>query len=167
MSWGCIDSGVIHGIPTWLAGISNNEVFSNFWLVVGPFQECFSCCGLWIAKFHGLLHIVFYIQRFGSTLNFFGGFCESHLKTLIKAPTKNTSHWQDHLDLELMKWLHKKHVCLAAEKKLQDKGWYKGKEDKRKDPITQPPAGQSAMSGSPPDVFTLGSLRFSAECDPS
>ena len=74
-----------------------------FWWIVGPFRECFSCCGLWIAKFHGLVHIVFYIRWFGSTLNFFGGFCESHLKTLIKAPTKNTSHWQDHLDLELMK----------------------------------------------------------------
>ena len=74
-----------------------------FWWVVGPFQECFSCCGLQIAKFHKLVHIVFYIRQFGSTLNFFGGFCESHLKTFIKAPTKNTSHWQDHLDLELMK----------------------------------------------------------------
>ena len=71
--------------------------------VVGPFRECFSRCRLRIAKFHGLFHIIFYIRWFGSTLNFFGGFCESHLKTLIKAPTKNTSHWQDHLDLELMK----------------------------------------------------------------
>ena len=44
---------------------------------------------------------------------------------------------------------------------------YKGKEDKCKDPITQQPAGQSAMSVSPLDVFTPGSSRFSAEHDSS
>ena len=33
--------------------------------VVGPFRECFSHCGLWITKFHGLVHIVFYIRWFG------------------------------------------------------------------------------------------------------
>ena len=66
-----------------------------------------------------------------------------------------------------MKRQHEKHVFLAAEKKLQDKGWYKGKEDKCKDPKKKPPVGQSAMSISPPDVFTPGSSRFSAECDPS
>ena len=60
-------------------------------------------------------------------------------------------------------------TCLShsGEETLQDKGWYKGKEDKCNDPITQPPVGQSAISVDPPDVFTPGSSRFSAECDPS
>ena len=53
------------------------------------------------------------------------------------------------------------------EKKLQDKGWYNGKEDKCDDPVTQSPVGQSATSVDLPDVFTPGSSRFSAECDPS
>ena len=38
------------------------KFFRIFQCVVGPFQECFSCCVL--AKFHGLVHIVFYIQHF-------------------------------------------------------------------------------------------------------
>ena len=66
-----------------------------------------------------------------------------------------------------MKRQHEKHVCLAAEKKLQDKGWYNGKEDKCDDPRTQLPVGQSATLVDPPDVFTPGSSRFSAERDPS
>ena len=46
--------------------------------IIGPFRECFSRSGLRIPKFHGLLHSVFYIRRYGSPFNFFGGFCESH-----------------------------------------------------------------------------------------
>ncbi len=93
--------------------------------VVGPFRECFSRSGLRIPKYHGLLHMVFYIRRFGNTRNFFGGFCESHLKSLVKAPTKNTSRRQDRLDLELMNRQHEEqHVCVSSEKSLRSNGWY-------------------------------------------
>jgi hypothetical protein len=50
----------------------------------------------------GLLHSVFYIQRYGSPYNVFGGFCESHLKWLVKGSTKKTSRQQDRLHLDLM-----------------------------------------------------------------
>jgi len=100
--------------------------------VVGPFRECLSRSGLRIPKFHGLLHMVFYIRRYGSTKNFFGGFCESHLKSLVKAPTKNTSRRQDRLDLELMNRQHESHVCVSSERTLRRNGWYDvphGKDD--------------------------------------
>jgi len=92
--------------------------------IIGPFRECFSRSGLRIPKFHGLLHSVFYIRRYGSPYNFFGGFCESHLKSLIKEPTKNTSRRQDRLDLDLMNRQHENMVCEAATNHLREENWW-------------------------------------------
>ena len=92
--------------------------------VVGPFRECYSRSGLRISKFHGLLHSPFYIRRYGNPLNYFGGFCESHLKTKVKLPTKNTGRRQDRLDLDLMNRQHESHVCEASEEKLRKLGWF-------------------------------------------
>jgi hypothetical protein len=92
--------------------------------VIGPFRECFSRSGLRIPKFHGLLHSAFYIRRYGSPYNFFGGFCESHLKSLVKGPTKNTSRRQDRLDLDLMNRQHEDMVCAAASTHLRDAKWW-------------------------------------------
>jgi hypothetical protein len=70
--------------------------------IIGPFHECYSRSGLWISEFHGLLHLSFYICQYGYPFNYFGGFCESHSKSLVKHPTKNTSRHQDQLELDLM-----------------------------------------------------------------
>ena len=63
--------------------------------IIGPFGECYSHSSLRISKFHGLLHSSFYIRQYGNPFNYFGGFCESHLKSLVKRPTKSTSRRQD------------------------------------------------------------------------
>ena len=39
-------------------------------------------------KLHGLLHYVDQIKKFGSPLNYFGGFFESFLKDKLKKPSK-------------------------------------------------------------------------------
>ena len=44
--------------------------------------------GLLLVKFHGLLHYVDQIMKFGSPLNYFGGFLESFLKDKLKKPSK-------------------------------------------------------------------------------
>ena len=43
---------------------------------------------LWLVKFHGLLHYVDQMKKFGSPLNYFGGFLESFLKDKLKKPSK-------------------------------------------------------------------------------
>ena len=45
--------------------------------------------GLWqMILFHGLLHYVDQNKKFGSPLNYFGGFLESFLKDKLKKPSK-------------------------------------------------------------------------------
>jgi len=92
--------------------------------IVSPIRECFSRSGLRISKFHGLLHIVFYIRQYGCTFNFFGGFCESHLKSLVKQRAKNMSRQQDHLDLDIMNRQYKEGMCEAAMKELDSIKWF-------------------------------------------
>jgi Plavaka transposase len=92
--------------------------------VIGPFRECYSRSGLRISKFHGLLHSTFYIRRYGNPYNYFGGFCESHIKSLVKKQTKNTSRRQDRLDLDLMNRQHESHVVSCSHDELQKKGWF-------------------------------------------
>ena len=41
-------------------------------------------------KLHGLLHFPWQVDRYGSALNFYGAFLESHLKTFVKKPGKRT-----------------------------------------------------------------------------
>ena len=45
----------------------------------------------------------FFIRRYGSSLNFFGGPLEHTLKPIVKEPTKRTSRRQEWLCLELAK----------------------------------------------------------------
>ena len=86
---------------------------------VGPVRECFSKSGLRISKFHALLHFPFYILRYGSPYNFFGGFGESMMKVHLKEVAKNTSRRQDHLDKDVMHRHHEDHVCEEAIRELQ------------------------------------------------
>ena len=86
---------------------------------VGPVRECFSKSGLRISKFHALLHFPFYILRYGSPYNFFGGFGESMMKVHLKEVAKNTSRRQDHLDKDVMHRHHEDHVCEDALRELQ------------------------------------------------
>ena len=48
--------------------------------------------GLWLVKlFHGLLHYVDQIKKFGSPLNYDSGFLESFLKDKLKKPSKRVN----------------------------------------------------------------------------
>jgi hypothetical protein len=62
---------------------------------------------------------------------YFGGFCESHLKSLVKQPSKSTSRRQERLDLDLMNRQHESHVCHASESNLRSWGWF----DNNKPPV--------------------------------
>jgi len=95
-----------------------------FRAVIGPIRECMSKSGLRIPKFHCLLHFRYYIQQFGSTYNFYGGFCESHMKSLIKKETKHTSRQQDRFDLDVMNRQHDNDVCKAAKRRLSEAYWF-------------------------------------------
>ena len=96
---------------------------TEFRRLVGPVRETDSKCGLRISKFHALLHFVWYIERFGSPINFFGGHAESLLKTILKANTKNTSRRQDVLDKDLMNRNHEDSVCAASRRYLEEIDW--------------------------------------------
>ena len=56
--------------------------------LIGDQCEYSSSAGLQLVKFHGLLHFVDQIKKFGSPLNYFGGFWESFLKDKLKKPSK-------------------------------------------------------------------------------
>ena len=58
--------------------------------LIGDQREYSSSAGLWLVKlFHGLLHYVDQIKKFGSPLRYyFGGFLESFLKDKLKKPSK-------------------------------------------------------------------------------
>jgi hypothetical protein len=57
--------------------------------------------GLKKVKFHAPNHFAFYVKRYGSSENFFGGSLESALKSTVKAPTERTSRRHDYLCKEL------------------------------------------------------------------
>ena len=56
--------------------------------LIGDQREYSLPAGLWLVKFHGLLHYVDQIKKFGSPLNYFGGFLESFLKDKLKNLSK-------------------------------------------------------------------------------
>ena len=56
--------------------------------LIGDQREHSSSAGLCLVKFHGLLHYVDQIKKFGSPLIYFGGFLESFLKDKLKKPSK-------------------------------------------------------------------------------
>ena len=46
--------------------------------------------GYKIPKFHGMAKMTYYMQLFGSAMNFYGGPGESHHKTFVKGPGQQT-----------------------------------------------------------------------------
>ena len=46
-------------------------------IMIDPQREMISQIGLQMAKFHGMKHYPHLIRKFGSPLNFFGGYLES------------------------------------------------------------------------------------------
>jgi hypothetical protein len=62
--------------------------------------------GLKKIKFHAAKHCLFYIKRYGSSENTFGGSFEGALKSSVKEPTKRTSRRHDHLRKELTSQQH-------------------------------------------------------------
>lgn len=57
-------------------------------IMIGPQREMISQIGLRMAKFHGMKHYPHLIRKFGSPLNFFGGYLESFLKDKLKRATQ-------------------------------------------------------------------------------
>jgi len=60
-------------------------------IMIGPQWEMISQIGLRMAKFHGMKHYPHLIRKFGSPLNFFGGYLESFLKDKLKRPSKSAN----------------------------------------------------------------------------
>ena len=60
--------------------------------LVGPQREMASQIGLRIAKFYGMKYYLHLIQKFGSPLDFFGGYLKSFLKDKLKHPIKQKLH---------------------------------------------------------------------------
>jgi hypothetical protein len=57
-------------------------------IIIGPQREMISQIGLRMAKFHGMNHYPYLTSKFGSPLNFFGGYLESFLKDKLKRVTQ-------------------------------------------------------------------------------
>ena len=83
---------------------------------VGYQAELQSRCGLRITKFHALKHIPFYVCRYGSTHNFFGGYLESALKPTVKNTTPRTSQQHHRFDADLMNHIYEQTVVEISEK---------------------------------------------------
>jgi hypothetical protein len=78
--------------------------------------------GLKKIKFHAAKHCVFYIKRYGSGGNIFGGSFESALRSTVKEPTKRTSCWHDHLCKELASQQHN-HFCVSESMLHNKESW--------------------------------------------
>jgi hypothetical protein len=78
--------------------------------------------GLKKIKFHAAKHCVFYIKRYGSSENTFGGSLESALKSTVKEPTKRTSRRHDHLCKELASRQHDR-FCVSESMLHNKESW--------------------------------------------
>ena len=78
-----------------------NRFMSVTKTLVGPQREMPSQIGLRMAKFHGIKHYPNLIRKFGTPLNFFGGFLESFLKDKLKLPSKRVNGQLHHLKHEI------------------------------------------------------------------
>ena len=68
-------------------------------------------------KFHGMLHFVPQIKKFGSAKNFNGGYLEKDLKTFIKRPAKRTRHTHFDFGKDLInRWSEFQHIEVEASK---------------------------------------------------
>ena len=72
--------------------LSEGTVWLRFLTVtkalIGDHSKCLLLAELQLVKFHGLLHFVDQIKKFGSSLNYFSGFLESFLKDKLKKPNQ-------------------------------------------------------------------------------
>ena len=82
--------------------------------VFGPIAKVASQSGLCKVRLHMPKHTTFYLHCYGWSQNFFGGTLESALKSTEKAPTKITSHHQDHICKELANQQHKQFLCIES-----------------------------------------------------
>jgi hypothetical protein len=90
------------------------ELLALYKTVFGPISAQASRTGLRKVKFHAPKHAFFYIRRYGSSNNFFGGSLESALKSTVKAPTKITSRHHGQLAKDLACRQHERFVCTAS-----------------------------------------------------
>jgi hypothetical protein len=88
--------------------------------LVGPQRELISKCGLRLSKFHALTKSVKQIRKFGSADNFFGGFLESALKSIVKNPTKRTNRQQHRHANDLMTRWYEAKILLESKKTIAD-----------------------------------------------
>ena len=79
-----------------------------------PIAKFSSKTSLRKVKFHAPKHATFYIHRYGSSDNFFGGNLESALKSTVKAPTKITSRCHDHIARGLASQQHERFICCVS-----------------------------------------------------
>ena len=59
--------------------------------ITGEQRELVSSVAYCIPKFHGMTHYPHLIKKFGTPINFFGGFLESFLKEKLKRPSKRVN----------------------------------------------------------------------------
>jgi hypothetical protein len=90
------------------------EFLALYKKVFGPTAAAYSITGLRKVKFHAPKHALFYIKRYGSSDNFFGGKLESALKSTVKAPTKQTSRRHVNLSKELACRQQDQFVCTES-----------------------------------------------------
>ena len=102
--------------------ISSSELIvldNRIKVFLGKYKEVFgnvalanSKVGLKKVKFHAAKHYSFYMRRYGSSENTFGGSLESALKSTVKEPTERTSRRHDHLCKELAARQHDR-FCIS------------------------------------------------------
>ena len=61
--------------------------------LIGDQREYSSSAGLWLVKFHGLLHYVDQIKKFVSPLRYFGGWLFGIILEVQAQETKQENQW--------------------------------------------------------------------------
>jgi len=65
-------------------------------------RELVSSVAYRIPKFHGMTHYPHLIKKFGTPINFFGGFLESFLKEKLKRPSKQVNSHTHRLQHDIL-----------------------------------------------------------------
>ena len=80
-----------------LSILSESTIWFRFLTVtkalIGDQHEYSSSAGLWVVKFHGLLHYVDQIKKFGSPLSYFGGWLFGIILEGQAQETKQENQW--------------------------------------------------------------------------
>ena len=85
---------------------------------LGLQYETASQTGLRTPKWHATKHYPQLIRRFGNTFNYFGGFLESFLKVLVKAPVVRTTRRHGHYQSEMFTRILEGLVCGASKTRV-------------------------------------------------